>query len=392
MKRPLRLVVAIESPEVQARVLKLLGIDNATNAIELENVVYDLDLRSTRSANDDSTLTDSILAAASSENGASVLVVSDHLHAWHPSEDGDVLAPNAWYKSLKDDMRDQSVEGRCVAIALMKRPNPIDDVDRVLSEECSRADLLGKMQRCVDKLDYLEPPESSPRRECNPRVRPLRLTTELCDYFRLRHEVYSIMCYLDEEVESAPSKMEICWSDRIALHLGAFAKEAGRPEQLVGTARVVIATSRNAATELVRKKHARAVEQLASNDPVLVDQCRLALELELPIFYSSNEMQHLAIETLQQEQEEVCAELSRVIVKRNYRGLGIGKDLVRQAISHAKQAGVERMFLECLGTHVSMYRRHGFRLMQHGSGNVIQVKYTMFGMELDLAGVAAATP
>jgi len=83
------------------------------------------------------------------------------------------------------------------------------------------------------------------------------------------------------------------------------------------------------------------------------------------------------------KKDQVCGELSRVIVDLEYRGNGISRRLVDLAVQTAARAGVNRLFLECLPSHEQIYERHGFRKLDGIKGTVIDVRRTMIAMELN---------
>ena len=152
-------------------------------------------------------------------------------------------------------------------------------------------------------------------------------------------------------------------------------------ETLVGTARVVIASS------AAPQKHANLlslykqwVEKLAAGDPVLNKAvANQVLELELPIFHSQN-LSGIFRKSVQDD--EVCGELSRVIVAEDYRGAGLSRQLVEFALAEAGRAGIQRLFLECLEVHQELYGKFGFQRLPGATGTVIGVNKTMLAMEL----------
>ena len=57
------------------------------------------------------------------------------------------------------------------------------------------------------------------------------------------------------------------------------------------------------------------------------------------------------------------AELSRLVVKPEYRGLGISRDLVRAVLAKSIEMRRRVVLLECIPTHEDMYKKYGFRRM-----------------------------
>ncbi|MCO6454260.1 MAG: GNAT family N-acetyltransferase [Pirellulaceae bacterium] len=281
-----------------------------------------------------------------------------------------------------------NVQGNYVTLALMNEPRRVTDIDRVAAANCDAAELSRVLELCARKLAYLAPPSASGNHH-RPliEVRPIRSKTELCEYFKLRHDVYSVMGYLAPEVEDCASKLEINWNDRQAIHLGAFLKQPGNRETLVGTARLAI-------TELDTEHPYQATLgnfenwtlQLAADDPVNLSALSEPLQLELPIFHSVPGLVSAEMYT-----NVVCGELSRVIVNADYRGAGISGHLVRQALEVAERVGVQRLFLECLPQHAALYERFGFQRLERPAAPVIGVKRTMVPMERVIVGGAAGT-
>jgi predicted GNAT family N-acyltransferase len=283
--------------------------------------------------------------------------------------------PSYWAKDVADAI------GPCgVTIAIMQVPRRVADIDRALPRSATSAQLLATLTLAADKLTYMSRPEK--RAYPSPfEVRLIRWQHELLEYFRLRHRIYKIMGYLRDEIENAPSQLEIDWCDSIALHCGAYERLRDGRETLVGTARVVIASS------ATPHKHANQLalykqwtEKLAAGDPVLNQAlANQVLELELPIFHSQN-LSGIFRQVVQSD--EVCGELSRVIVAEDYRGAGLSRQLVEFALAEAGRAGIKRLFLECLDVHQELYGKFGFQRLDGARGTVIGVNKTMLAMEL----------
>ena len=122
------------------------------------------------------------------------------------------------------------------------------------------------------------------------------------------------------------------------------------------------------------------VTELAGRDPVLEHALsRGVLQFQLPIFHSQS-MKTIFRESVRQN--EVCGELSRVIVAEDYRGAGLSKRLVEFSLAEAAKVGVTRIFLECLDIHEDLYGRLGFKRIEGTPGTVISVNQTMIAMEL----------
>jgi predicted GNAT family N-acyltransferase len=237
----------------------------------------------------------------------------------------------------------------------------------------------------ASRLVYLMRP--APRSFPNPiRVRRINDELELVEYYRLRHRVYEMMGYISNQKECVPSRMEIDGCDPTSLHLGAYEQLNGYCA-LAGTARVVFM---NGDDSLSTVNGFRWTNHLLENDPrlkVLVQ--REQLPNGLPVFQSQNLNEHLH-EAIRDRLH--CAELSRVIVHPDYRGAQLSTKLVEHAISEAQQNKVDRLYLECLDVHESLYAKHGFQTIPNTRGLVVGVGRNMIAMVRDTRGEANQKP
>jgi GNAT superfamily N-acetyltransferase len=304
-----------------------------------------------------------------------VIVVSDCLvESAASSLEVDTWTPSNWAKEVRDEL-----QGRGAMIALMDRPRRVRDVDRALSCTPTADELLAALQLVAAKLCYMAPPPKQKAQQPIA-VRMIRRQHELMEYFKLRHRIYKVMGYLDEEIENAPSQMEIDWCDTISLHIGAFEQMRSARERLVGTARVVVGSaSCEQRMPKLLAAYQRWVGRLSEPDPVLRKALTRVLELELPIFHSQN-LRDVFRDVLQRD--EMCGELSRVIVDEDHRGTGLSSRLVEFALAEAARSGVQRLFLECLELHEGLYRKFGFGRLAAAPSPVLSVNATMVSMEL----------
>jgi GNAT superfamily N-acetyltransferase len=260
-------------------------------------------------------------------------------------------------------------------IAIMQLPERITDIDRTVSCDATSDDVTHALVLVIGRLKYIAPPQHG--WSVNPRgitIRPLKgdNETEFRDYFRLRHRVYTEMGYLDQLTENCRSKLEMNEADVHSIHLGAFYREGAR-ETLVGSARVVTNRGANWALQ-------RMFESIAGDDPVARQRLSEAYPLGLPIFQTHRDMTSIMIQIFMANQN--CGELSRVIVDRHFRGNGISRGLVSEALDRAASQGIRRIFLECLGIHEKLYEEHGFRRIPGMEGTVPDINRTMIAMEL----------
>ncbi len=305
-------------------------------------------------------------------NECAAIVLSDKLVEEDPTGWGkDLWTPTGWATELREDYEDR----RYASIAVMDEWRRVRDIDRVLFRDCGPGEFIHVLKLVARKLSYLTPPRRQKLR--GPVVvRPIESMKELREYFKLRHQVYVPMGYLEEDVENATSGMDIDWCDTKAMHVGAFAL-SGQSEQpeLVGTARVVVAP-------MGGQRYRQWTRTLASEDSYLYRNLhRTVLPLMLPIFHSTDQMSDIL--SVVTKQETICGELSRVIVAHEYRGVGLFTLLMKVALSQAKRAGAERLFLECLEIHERIYGKFGFKTLEGMRGSAPGVGRTMIRMELD---------
>jgi GNAT superfamily N-acetyltransferase len=272
------------------------------------------------------------------------------------------------------------IKGNCATIAIMRSPRRMRDLDRVIDCTANPEQILDTLKLVADRLTYTAIPKKRTLTSL-PEVRLIRKQHELLDYFKLRHRIYKIMGYLEREIEVTASQMEINWCDTISLHIGAYERIGEQRDLLVGTARVVVGTVADACNRpALLASYDQWVTTLASHDPVLQRALiKGVLPLQLPIF-QSQKLAQIFLHAL--KRNEVCGELSRVIVTEEYRGAGLSSRLVEFALAEAAKIGVNRMFLECLDIHESLYGRLGFKRIEGISGAVISVNQTMIAMEL----------
>jgi predicted GNAT family N-acyltransferase len=260
-------------------------------------------------------------------------------------------------------------------IAIMRNVRRVTDIDRTVGLDCTDRSLEIALGLVIDRLSYLAIPAHPPQVDCNRiTVRPLRPAneTEFQNYFSLRHRVYTIMGYLVQEVESSTSKLELNEADLHAIHIGAFYRD-GAHERLVGTARVV--TNREANDGLQK-----IFESISGDDPTAKQFLATPYALGLPIFHTHKAMTPIIQEVFARNQ--FCGELSRVIVAPEFRGSGISKKLVGEALRKCISEGAQRLFLECLFIHESLYQKHSFERIVGVVGPVIDVARTMVAMEM----------
>ena len=74
-----------------------------------------------------------------------------------------------------------------------------------------------------------------------------------------------------------------------------------------------------------------------------------------------------------------AAHLEDVVVDQAYRGQGIGAELVREAVTTARQHGCYKIMLTCYPKTAAYYERFGFR--QHDIGMRLDLKEQLYDKE-----------
>ena len=74
-------------------------------------------------------------------------------------------------------------------------------------------------------------------------------------------------------------------------------------------------------------------------------------------------------------------ELSRVIVRKKWRGHGFSKLLVRHVLADMDSMNVDGLVLECLPIHVGIYEKMGFQEVEE-RGVTAGIGATMVGMKI----------
>jgi predicted GNAT family N-acyltransferase len=260
-------------------------------------------------------------------------------------------------------------------IAILPQVRRVTDIDRTISPDCAEEGFQTTLGLVIDRLIYLARPSRLRQLDLNAiTVRSLRTTneTEFRSYFLLRHRIYTVMGYLARDVEDSRSKLEVNEADVHAIHVGAFLRD-GSQETLVGAARVV---TNNEADEQLQKMF----EAIVGDDPIAKQNLDTPYQLGLPIFHTHTAMNTIIREVCTRNQS--CGELSRVIVAPEFRGNGVSRKLIAEALRKSIAKGADRLFLECLKVHETLYERHGFQRIVGVAGPVVDVGRTMIAMEL----------
>jgi len=258
-------------------------------------------------------------------------------------------------------------------VAISRTAARVEDVDRAVSTNCSPDDLATSLKLCMDRLAYLRVPAKNLPAGAEVYARPIRMDndTEVQQYFALRYQVYLAMCYLDPTVEGNRAGLEIDWFDTHGIHFGAFTVLNGY-EELIGTARLIT-------TEDYSAEDRDRIHRLADQDQSLRQWVEKTTNgARLPALHGRPDLlRRVGPEDL------VLGEVSRVIVRQQYRGWGVAHTLMDQLVKAAAARRVNDLFLECLPVHEKLYISHGFRrprAVGPWAGNVYGINRTMMVM------------
>jgi len=257
----------------------------------------------------------------------------------------------------------------------------VAEIDRMLKPAASPEQIGDALELVAARLRYISPPTRSDRR-IEFEIRRIRDEFELKKCFCLRHRIYTIMGYLEDRKEAVPSRMEIDACDETAMHFAAFHRDRGF-DTMAGTFRIVMADQPTTLFSSWTRKLLdtdRQLRTLVSSE---------SYPLRLPVF-QSQQLDDQLQESI--ENQLICAELSRVIVADEYRGLGLSTKLVERAQQEARNQQVHRFYLECLRQHEPLYAKLGFETIPGKTGRVLGVNRTMIAMEQHFTSQTGVLP
>lgn len=160
----------------------------------------------------------------------------------------------------------------------------------------------------------------------------------------LRLKVYRELGYLD-----AGSTCDIDSFDWSSVHFIATDEH----DQIAGTIRLILCGSDDfpATQELLESNQ-------WSSDLQEIHQSPAKKSKSLPVLETLNDNRILD----QGLKSRKRAELSRVIVSSNYRSSGVCRRLCEAVVSESKRYRVDTLYLQCLPSHVELFRKFGFDL------------------------------
>jgi hypothetical protein len=225
--RPPAVVVFVEDPAIHDRCRNALGPLGEAGQLASPPARYLHRILYARSEADAKEKLDAQLSGGAFP---AAILISDRLA--NRVECGLHAQPDAteWGTAIRDRFSDKLLG--MVAITGWA-PRRVPDVDRVVGTDVAAGALQKALQLTVQALRYKSPPEQR-RAIAHPvKVRRVWLETELLECFRLRHRVYSVMGYLDDELEADEFRMEVDWYDLNSVHIAAF-EETGFGPRAVG--------------------------------------------------------------------------------------------------------------------------------------------------------------
>ena len=180
-------------------------------------------------------------------------------------------------------------------------------------------------------------------------IRPLETTAELVGAYRLRYQAYRKLGY----IEWNDAGLEIDEYDATSIPFGAFEPVSGA---LVGTLRLITTT--------VQADYKRLIFDMLDEigDPELSYLAWRPRRHRLPT---------IVTERIERQVDAfncdgfVVHEMSRFIVRPEYRAANVSHGLAIMAIAHAVQSTPVVFVASCLPRHVPLYVKYGFSKLPH---------------------------
>ncbi len=190
-----------------------------------------------------------------------------------------------------------------------------------------------------------QPTSVAARHAASCEYRALTTSAELIESFRLRHDVYSALGYLQR---ASTSGLEVDAFDLVSIPFGAFDPETGA---MIGTLRLIT-------TEISAEyEHLLACALGEICDRTLTDQALATRSRVLPSIISDRIARGVAAFNAPQYP---LYELSRLVLHPGARGAGISRGLVLLAMTHAMRSSHATLLASCLAEHIVRYERYGF--------------------------------
>ncbi len=309
------------------------------------------------------------LAAESQEEADGVIIVSDQLAP------DDELFPSASHHYL-DQLNLVSIA--TVAVVEVLPPGErLTDIDAVVPSRNYDSRWEAAIMRVCRKLAYVTPPQRViPKEEIESvEIRSLNNIDEFRETLRIRHSVYTTMGYLETGYLATGSSLEVNYSDIRSKHYGLFVRTQDGQNRIAATARVIMTANAPQHSRRWVKQITRANRSLRQH--VKRQQSILAFWM-LPALES---MEFAEPRKLITEEQQIWGELSRVIVRKEWRGHGFSKLLIKHILEDMDSMNVDGLVLECLQIHVGIYKQLGFEEVEE-RGVAAGIEATMVGMKI----------
>jgi len=332
---------------------------------------------------------DRTLAASGRRN---VIVVSDEL----TTEAADGYQPSEFTPLLRKRFLDSAAAGRshlCALVALVDgEARRTRDVDRVVgTAEFDPGKLKEAITKAANGLWHKCPPSGHVQfAETDAiMVQLVQSEDQLRQCLELRHQVYDVMGYLEDDVSQCAAALELDSFDVRSLHFVALDAET---RDVAGTLRLVLPeVSPHVRGTIVGTPNKTLAVQAAwcktianqVEESVFRTKLKQQPFLPLPILENSNFGEKWP-EFLANEKAKDGGELSRVVVSPRFHGLGISRLLVRAAVAAAFDIGKKFLLLECIPTHAHMYAKYGFEILEGHHCRAQGLDQVAVGMRLDL--------
>ena len=175
-------------------------------------------------------------------------------------------------------------------------------------------------------------------------IKVLDTSSELIQSYRLRHEVFQSLGYLQR---ASKASLEIDEYDAYSIPFGAISLET---RELVGTLRLI--------THRVQPFYALRIQRILElcNDPELSTQVLRRRSRVLPSITSSRINDCLACWNDGRQTEE----FSRMITHPSFRGHGLSRRLIEFGLACSMITEAPMLIAACVPEHVSMYARYGY--------------------------------
>lgn len=265
------------------------------------------------------------------------------------------------------------------------------DIDRVVdARQIEDSTLRTALQKTAASLWLKTPRRSAPawRESDAVRVQVVNSRDQLRGCLRLRHQVYDLMGYLEEPQSGDCGGIEMDRFDLTSIHFAAVDK---RNAEVIGTLRIVVQDIPHFLADSVIGNPVQVMQQQA-------DWCReinrqlggpwdrelaKTLHLPLPILVNSDFGERWA-DFLKSHPPKNGGEVSRLVVAPRYQGLSVSRMLMRAGIAVAFDLRRRFLLLECIPTHVVMYKKHKFEPLDGHHCRAQGLDQVAVGMRLDL--------